>query len=139
MHPKYKEADAISGEILNVLRETLEEQGEGMLESVYHFHVFEELKLRGFKVASEAQVVLRHKGVTKTETLYVDILVNDCFVIELKSVEGSIREVFVRQTLTYMKQLDCPIGMIFNFGATNAKRAKRLILAGADIPDDVNF
>lgn len=56
MHPKYKEADAISGEILNVLRETLEEQGEGMLESVYHFHVFE----------------------------------------ELKSVEGSIREVFVR-------------------------------------------
>lgn len=139
MHPKYKEADAISGEILNVLRETLEEQGEGMLESVYHFHVFEELKLRGFKVASEAQVVLRHKGVTKTETLYVDILVNDCFVIELKSVEGSIREVFVRQTLTYMKQLDCPIGMIFNFGATNAKRAKRLILSGADIPDDVNF
>ena len=139
MHPKYKEADAISGEILNVLRETLEEQGEGMLESDYHYHVFEELKLRGFKVASEAQVVLRHKGVTKTETLYVDILVNDCFVIELKSVEGSIREVFVRQTLTYMKQLDCPIGMIFNFGATNAKRAKRLILAGADIPDDVNF
>lgn len=139
MHPKYKEADAISGEILNVLRETLEEQGEGMLESVYHFHVFKELTLRGFKVASEAQGVLRHKGVTKTGTLYVDTLVNDCFVIALKSVEGSIREVFVRQTLTYMKQLDCPIGMIFNFGATNAKQAKRLILAGADIPDDVNF
>lgn len=139
MHPKYKEADAISGEILKVLRETLDEQGEGMLESLYHFHVFEELKLRGFKVASEAQILLRHKQATKTITLYVDILVNDCFVIELKSIEGVIKDVFVRQTLTYMKQLDCPIGMIFNFGATNAKRAKRLILAGADIPDEVDF
>lgn len=136
MHPKFERADAIFADVLRVADEICEQLGPGLLEKVYGFYLAAELKARGYEIRDEVEIVLRHRGAEKAMRLYVDLLVNDCLVLELKSVEGAIRQEYVAQTLSYMKLMDCPLGLIYNFGPTGAKRAKRLILWGADRPAD---
>jgi iron complex transport system substrate-binding protein len=50
----------------------------------------------------------------------VDLLVDDCIVVELKSV--SRREpVFAKQCLTYLRLLDKRLGYVINFGMPSLK------------------
>ena len=50
----------------------------------------------------------------------VDLLVDDCIVVELKSV--SRREpAFAKQCLTYLRLLDKRLGFVINFGVPSLK------------------
>jgi GxxExxY protein len=50
--------------------------------------------------------------------LKIDLLINDCVVVELKTVE-SILPIHEAQILTYMKLLRRPQGLLINFNSTN--------------------
>jgi len=64
----------------------------------------------------------------------MDVYVDDCLIVELKAVEV-VLPIHKAQTLTYMKLLDIPIGLLINFHSTLLKHGiSRLILAGADDP-----
>ena len=134
MHPKFEHANAIFGDVLRIADELRHKLGPGLLEKVYAFYLGAELKAQGYDVRDEVEIVLRHRGAEKAMHLYVDLLVDDCLILELKSVDGVIRSEYVAQTLSYMKLMDCPLGLIYNFGATKKTivRTKRLILRGAD-------
>lgn len=57
----------------------------------------------------------------------IDLLVENCVVIEIKSVDA-INDVHVAQVLTYLKLSKCRIGLLMNFNVVTLKDGiKRLI------------
>ena len=54
--------------------------------------------------------------------LRIDLLVNDCVVVELKTVE-TLLPIHEAQLLTYMKLLKRPQGLLINFNTTNLSKS----------------
>ena len=92
--------------------------GPGLLESVYHKCLVHELGLRGIKCAAEVRVNVEYKGLSLDTTLRCDILVEGILVIELKAVDA-VLPIHIAQLLTYMKLLNSPEGIIFNFNVAH--------------------
>ncbi|MEN9522663.1 MAG: hypothetical protein RL065_1040 [Bacteroidota bacterium] len=92
--------------------------GPGLLESVYHKCLKEELKLREINFESEKIVPVNYKGVIAITDLRCDFLIENCIVIELKAVE-SMLPIHEAQLLTYMKLLKIPKGILINFNCSN--------------------
>lgn len=89
--------------------------GPGLLESVYQNALVYELKERGLKVEKEVLVPVRYKGVVVGDPLRIDILVEDCVIVECKSTEKD-NPIFAVQTLTYLRQMNLHLGLRINFG-----------------------
>ncbi|MBR4318173.1 MAG: GxxExxY protein [Kiritimatiellae bacterium] len=131
MHPLYDKAEQLSQDVVDAFIEVLRTLGAGLLESIYETCLRHELELRGHRVKTELVVPVKYKGISFPEKLRVDLLVDDCLVVELKAIEGAIRSEHKMQLLSYMHLLDVPLGLVLNAGATNSERVKRVILTGA--------
>lgn len=134
MHPKYQQAHALSAQVIGAAIEVHRVLGPGLLESVYERCLVHELGLRGLKVVSQMVVPIKYKDLVFEQPLRLDVYVEDCLLIENKAVE-SILPVHKATTLSYMKLLDAPLGLIINYHETLLKNGlTRLILPGADQP-----
>jgi len=89
--------------------------GPGLLESVYHDSLVEELKMRGLKVEKEVKVPVLYKGVKVGDPLWIDILVEGQVIVECKATEKD-NPVFAAQTLTYLRLSGMHLGLLINFG-----------------------
>lgn len=92
--------------------------GPGLLESVYHKCLKNELNLRGIKFQSELLVPISYKDLTIDAELRCDFFVEEILVVELKAVE-SILPIHEAQILTYMKLLNVPKGLMINFNSVH--------------------
>lgn len=92
--------------------------GPGLLESVYHKCLKQELFQRKLKYLSEFVVPIEYKGIEMDAELRCDFLIEDAIVVELKAVDA-IAPVFEAQLLTYMKLLQKPKGILINFNCAN--------------------
>ncbi|MBQ5912465.1 MAG: GxxExxY protein [Bacteroidaceae bacterium] len=110
----------ITYDIIGCAYEVHKVLGPGLLESVYHKALMQELTLKGFKVTSEVPVNIMYKGVCIGEDLKADIIVDDTVIIELKSVEN-VQPVHYKQLLTYLRLLDKTIGLLINFNTVYLK------------------
>jgi GxxExxY protein len=134
MHPLFKKADALSGAIIGATMEVHSEKGPGLLESIYERCLMHELSLRKLTAINQRRVQITYKDLVFEETLRFDILVEDCLLVEGKCVER-ITPVHKAQLLSYMKLLNIPIGLLFNYHALHLKDdMHRLILPGANTP-----
>ena len=132
MHPLYPKADAVFLDALDACVEVLRHMGPGLLESVYEACLERELVLRGHRLEKEKYVTYAYKGAAFSTTLRADLIVDECLVIELKSLEGELRYEHQMQVLSYLKMLNYPVGLLANFGATDRKRFKRILLKNAN-------
>ncbi|WP_320463007.1 GxxExxY protein [Pedobacter sp. CFBP9032] len=92
--------------------------GPGLLESVYVRCLIRELQLRDINYTAEQSILLSYKDVVLDTALRADLYIENCLIIELKSVER-ILPVHEAQILTYMKLLKAPKGLLINFNCTN--------------------
>lgn len=92
--------------------------GAGLLESVYHKCLKHELKLRNIKFESEYKVPINYKGIETIADLRCDLFVEGVIPVELKSVEA-LHPIHEAQLMTYMKLLDAPKGILYNFNVIN--------------------
>lgn len=92
--------------------------GPGLLESVYHKCIAKELSIKDFNFKTELVIPINYKGVTIDANLKCDLFIENCLVVELKTVE-KVLPIHEAQLLTYMKLLKAPIGLIINFNVTN--------------------
>jgi GxxExxY protein len=92
--------------------------GAGLLENVYHQCLKKELELRKINFSSELLIPLNYKGYELDSKLRCDLLIENCLVVELKSVT-EINPIFEAQLLTYMNLLKVPIGLLINFNVKN--------------------
>ena len=88
--------------------------GPGLLESVYELALMHELRKQGLKVEHQVKVDVYYDGELLPADLRLDILVEDQVIVELKSVE-TIKEVYHKQLLTYMRLAKKHIGILVNF------------------------
>lgn len=92
--------------------------GPGLLENIYHKCLKRELDFRGILYQSELLVPINFKGLEIDTNLRCDLFIENCLVLELKSVDA-IAPIHQAQLLTYMKLLKAPKGILFNFNSVN--------------------
>jgi GxxExxY protein len=114
MHPLFKKADELSREAIGAAIEVHRLKGAGLIESIYEKCLMRELAPRNIACVNQRLVKIEYKGLTFDEPLRFDVLVEDCLLLGLKSVQ-EILPVHKAQLLSYMKLLNIPIGLIFNF------------------------
>ena len=132
MHPLFSQADALSPLAIAAAIEVHRDKGPGLVESIYEWCLLREFDLRRIHAINQKQVVITYKGFTKEEPLRFDVLLENCLLIEAKSVERLL-PVHKAQLLSYMKLLDVPIGLLMNFNETKLTDGlSRLILPGAN-------
>jgi GxxExxY protein len=122
--------DKVEQTIHDVIQAALEVHkilGPGLLESVYEEALCKELEIRDIGFERQKSIIVDYKGF-EIKGQRVDLFVNDCLIVELKSVK-EIEGVFIAQVLTYLKVLDLNLGLILNFNKALLKEGiKRVIL-----------
>ena len=132
MHPLFEKAHGWSGKVIGAAIEVHRLKGPGMFESIYEKCLMRELTLQGIPAIGQQTVTVEYKGLTFEEPLRLDVLVDQCLIVELKSVEA-ILPIHKAQLLSYMKLLYVPLGLLINFHETVLNNGvTRLILSGAD-------
>jgi GxxExxY protein len=114
MHPLFQKADVLSREIIGAAIEVHRNKGAGLIESIYERCLMRELELRKIAAVNQRLVRIEYKGLVFEESLRFDVLVEDCLLLELKSIQ-EIVPIHKAQLLSYMKLLDVPLGLIINF------------------------
>ena len=132
MHSLFAKADGLTEAIIAGAIEVHRDKGPGLVESIYEWCLLRELELRHFRTTNQKLVSISYKGFIREEPLRFDVLVEDCVLVEAKSVEH-ILPVHKAQLLSYMKLLDVPVGLLINFNeARLTDGVSRLILPGAN-------
>lgn len=90
--------------------------GPGLLESVYEVALTHRLVERGLSVHRQVPVQITLDGVCFDEGFRADLVVSDCVVVELKSLEAT-HPVHRKQLLTYVRLSGHKVGYLLNFGA----------------------
>ena len=116
-----KYIDDLTYEIVGGAIEVHKVMGRGLLESLYHECLIEELSHRKLNFSTEMKVPILYKGKALNVDLRCDLFVENCIVVELKSVAEMI-PLFNAQLLTYMKLLKAPKGILINFNCSNIFR-----------------
>jgi GxxExxY protein len=89
--------------------------GPGLLESIYEDALAYELELRKIRFQRQLAVPVLYKGVPVRDALKLDLLVEGHVIIEVKATE-KIFEVHSAQLLTYLRLMNCKLGLVLNFG-----------------------
>jgi len=106
--------------------------GPGLLESVYETALYYELRKRGLQVQRQVPVTFVYDGNRYDEGFRVDLLVADCVIVELKSVE-QVHPVHKKQLLTYLRLSGTRLGLLINFNSALLKEGITRIVNG--LPD----
>ena len=112
-----KEND-VSYQIRGAIFDVYNKLGPGLLESVYEKALTYELRKRGVRVDTQVGVPLVYDNELLDAQLRLDLLVENCVIIELKSVE-EIKNVFYKQILTYLRLTNKKLGILVNFNTDN--------------------
>ncbi len=113
-----KYLDELTYEIIGGAIEVHKIMGRGLLESVYHQCLKEELLHRKINFLTEMRIPVLYKGRTLDIDFRCDLFVEGCIVVELKAVQ-EMTNVFEAQLLSYMKLLKSPKGVLINFNCSN--------------------
>ncbi len=112
----------LSFKIIGCAIEVHKQLGPGLLESIYHQCLYDELCLQNFSVVSHQQVSINYKGKELGDPLRLDLLVEDLIILELKAVEN-LHPVYTAQLLSYMKLAKKPKGLLINFHTDNITKS----------------
>ena len=102
--------------------------GPGLLENVYEPCFCHELSKRGTEYKRQVVIPLVYDGLKFSESLRLDVLVEDKIICELKVVDTLV-SVHTAQLLTYLKLTEKRLGFLINFNVPIIKQGiKRVIL-----------
>lgn len=103
--------------------------GPGLLESAYEECMFYELKKSNLKVEKQKALPLVYEEVKLDVGYRIDIMIEDKFIVEIKSVEA-LNDVHLAQILTYLRLSDCKLGLLINFNVKLLKEGVRRVVNG---------
>ncbi|SRR5581483_5048759 len=94
--------------------------GPGLLESVYEAALCHELSLKGIPSQKQLPVQVLYKGIVVREPLYLDIVVDNKVVIEVKATERDYA-FYQAQLFTYLRLTGIKLGLLINFGKKDVR------------------
>jgi len=112
--PQFQKADELSHTVIGAAIEVHRIKGPGLIEGIYEKCLMHELSLRKLGAVNQRLFKIEYKGIVFEEPLRFDVLVEECLLLELKSIQ-EILPLHKAQLLSYMKLLDVPVGPIINF------------------------
>ena len=104
--------------------------GPGLLESAYEECLFYELKKSNLKVEKQKALPLIYEEVKLDVGYRIDLMIEDKFIIEVKSVE-TLNDVHLAQVLTYLRLSDCRLGLLINYNVKLLKEGVRRVINGS--------
>jgi GxxExxY protein len=96
------------------------EIGSGLFESVYEAVLEHRLLRAGIAVERQKPIAISVDGLTLPDAFRADLLLEGSLLLELKSSARN-SPLYIRQTLTYIRLINQPFGLIFNFGCETFK------------------
>ncbi|MCC9017705.1 GxxExxY protein [Flavobacterium lipolyticum] len=117
-----KEVTQLAYEITGFAIKVHKALGPGLLESIYEKCLKYELEQNGYDVKQQLSVKIEYYNLELESDLRIDLLVNDCVVVELKAIENLL-PIHEAQLLTYMKLLQRPQGLLINFNTLNITKS----------------
>jgi len=117
----------VTGTIIGAVMEVHRALGPGLLESAYEACLAYELVERGLKVEQQKPLPLVYKAVNLDCGYRLDLLVDDCVIVEIKAV-GALEPVHTAQVLSYLKLSGCRVGLLINFNVQVLKRGIRRLV-----------
>ena len=90
--------------------------GPGLLESVYEEALVWELEQYKLKVDRQKAVPIKYKVIQLAEPLRLDVLVEECVIVECKAVVN-YNAIFEAQALTYLRLMRLRLALVINFGS----------------------
>ena len=112
--------DEITSVIIGAAIEVHKELGPGLLESVYEVCLQKLLIKNGLSVKRQVQLPINFQGELLEKDFFIDMLVENEIIIELKSVEGLL-PIHEAQFLTYLKLSGMKVGLLINFNVVLLK------------------
>ena len=110
--------------------------GPGLLESVYEVVLAKQLQKRGLRVQRQIPVPIVFEDDEFDEGFRADIVVNECVVLELKSVE-QLHPVHAKQVQTYLKLTGYRLGFLLNFNEALMKNG--IVRCVNGLPEDPDY
>ena len=96
------------------------ELGAGLLEAVYQEALAYELADRGMGVEAQRDVPVIYRGRALKAPLRLDLLVDECVVIEVKAVDA-LAPIHAAQLLTYLRLCKLELGLLLNFNTAHLR------------------
>jgi GxxExxY protein len=110
----------IGREVLAAAMTLHTELGPGLLESTYQVCFSHELKRHALGVREQVSIPIRYRELMIENGYRIDLLVNECVVIELKSIEA-ILPVHRGQLLSYLRLGRFKLGYLLNFNVAHMR------------------
>lgn len=89
--------------------------GPGLIENVYESALCHELSLRGLANQRQIAIPVLYKGFPVREPLFLDILVENRVIIEVKA-QGKENPYYQAQLATYLRLTGLKSGILIDFG-----------------------
>ena len=99
--------------------------GPGLLESIYESSLCYELESRGMQIQRQLIVPV----IIVRDPLFLDILVEDKVIIEVKATEKE-HDIHQAQLLTYLRLTGKKLGLLINFGQKSVKDGVQRVVNG---------
>jgi GxxExxY protein len=120
--------DPLTQKVIGAAVEVHRELGPGLLESIYQRAMAVELGLQGLAFVAQKPLPVVYKGVLLGDDMFMDFVVEEELVVELKAVDALIG-VHEAQLLTYLKLSKIRTGLLLNFNEKLLKNGlKRMVL-----------
>ena len=119
-------ADELTSMVINCGLALHQQIGPGLIESVYEQVLADRLMSIGLTVDRQKPVSIVIDGKTYADAFRYDLLIDGLLLIELKSIE-KLGPIHIKQTLTYIRLMNLPIGLVLNFGSETFKQGIRRI------------
>ena len=119
--------DPITKSVIDAAIEVHTHLGPGLLESAYQRCLAHELAERGWDVLTELVVPVVYKGIAIDQGYRIDLLIQDTVLVEVKSVE-KLLPIHQAQVMTYLRLLNKPAALLFNFNVRSLVSGVRRIL-----------
>jgi len=117
----------ITGQIVDAAMKVHSALGLGLLESAYQGCLLHELRSRGLTVQAQVVLPVVYDGIQIEVGYRIDLLVEDCVIIEVKSVD-KLAPIHEAQLLTYLKLSGIQVGLLLNFNVVHMKDGiKRMV------------
>ena len=122
-------AQEVSYAVIAAAMKVHSELGPGLLESAYQACLQHELKLAGFRSASQVGLPVVYRGVRLEIGYRMDLVVEALVIVEVKSVDA-ISPVHQAQIISYLKLSGTSLGLPINFNVVHLKDGIRRFVNG---------
>ncbi len=112
--------EKIGKAVLNAAFKVHTTLGPGLLESVYETTMAYEIRKSELVVATQVALPILYDGQKLESGFRLDMLVEKCVIVELKSVE-TMNPIYEAQIMTYLRLSGVRLGFLINFNVKHLK------------------